>query len=251
MKRLIFLLCLLIAAPLCFAQKQDVEQSQYQFSDEQQSQSKNSDTKEYEVWGLTRLDWKAYQSLMQGHRGLLSPNLDPITALGVEAETRIERRRLAEIHLLFEKERVEKELAFQREVDQAWTRLYPRAQLIDMKKIEQAQKLKESGYTSHKGRLLFFTTVSACAECDSALSVLLEQVNNGRELDIFIASATSDTQIRDWAKAHNIAPEKVRARTVTLNHDKGKLGMISQFTAKVPYVAVKVGMNRYQEIELP
>ncbi|MCU7799696.1 MAG: TIGR03759 family integrating conjugative element protein [gamma proteobacterium symbiont of Lucinoma myriamae] len=251
MKRLSFLLCLVMVTPLCLAQKQSVEQSRYQFSNEQQSQSENSETKEYEAWGLTRLDWKAYQSLMRGHRGVLSPDLDPITALGVEAQTRVERRRLAEIHVLFEKERVEKELAFQREVDQAWTRLYPRAQLIDMAKIAQAQKPKMPEQTSHKGRLLFFTTVSACAECDSALSVLLEQVNNGRKLDIFIASAISNTQIRDWAKAHNIAPEKVRARTITLNHDKGKLGMISQFTAKVPYVAVKVGANRYQEIELP
>lgn len=251
MKKRVFLLCLLIAAPLCFAQKQNVDQSRYQYSDEQQSQSEKSDTKEYEVWGLTRQDWKAYQNLMQGHRGLLSPNLDPITALGVEAETRIERRRLAEIHVLFEKERVEKEFAFQREVDQAWNRLYPKAVMFDMEKIEQAQKQKESSYDDHKGRLLFFTTVSNCAECDSALTALLKQVDAGRELDIFIESATSDAQIRDWAKMHHIAPEKVRARTITLNHEKGKLGMISQFTAKVPYLAVKIGMNRYQEIALP
>ena len=50
---------------------------------------------------------------MQGHRGILSPDIDPITALGVEAETEEERRRFAEIHVRFELQRTQKEVAFQ------------------------------------------------------------------------------------------------------------------------------------------
>ena len=241
------------AMPFCFADKQAVEQSRYQYSSEQQSKIQSTDPKEYEVWGLTREDWASYQSLMQGHRGILSPNLDPITALGVEANTQAERRRFAEIHVRFEKERVEKELAFQRAVDQAWTRFYPKAQLIDMNKIEQAQ-VSLSGQKKVeqlKGRLLFFTTVKSCLACDNAVSALLEQVKKGRQLDIFIESAKSDAQIRQWATVHGIPPQQVRSRNITLNHDKGKLVMISQFTGQVPYVAVKVGNNRYQQIELP
>ncbi len=241
------------AMPFCFADKQAVEQSRYQYSAEQQINSQNTDPKEYEVWGLTRQDWTSYQSLMQGHRGILSPNLDPITALGVEANTQVERRRFAEIHVRFEKQRVEKELAFQRAVDQAWTRFYPKAQLIDMNKIEQAQYSMpgQKKVEQLKGHLLFFTTVKPCSTCDNALPALLEQVNKGRQLDIYIESAKSDAQIRQWAKVHGIPPQQVHSRNITLNHDKGKLAMISQFTGQVPYVAVKVGNNRYQQIELP
>ena len=234
--------------PLCFADKKVVEISRYQYSAEQQSKPQSSAPKEYEIWGLKHEDWKAYQSLMQGHRGILSPNLDPITALGVEAETQSERRRFAEIHVQFEKQRVEKELAFQRAVDQAWTRLYPKAQLIDMDKIEQAQVPM---IEQQRGRILFFTTVNFCSACDSALSALLEQVIKGRKLDIYIESAKTDLEIREWAKTHEIPPQQVYSRNITLNHDKGKLAMISQFTGQIPYVAVKVGSHRYQQIELP
>ena len=248
MKWIIGLFLLIVITSHSFADKQAVEHSQYKFLGKNKSSFQSSNKKDYEVWGLEKEDWKAYQSLMQGHRGILSPNLDPITALGVEAQTEAERRRYAEIHVRFEKQRVEKELAFQRTVNQAWTRLYPQGQLIDMKKIDQAQVPIIEKY---RGPLIFFTTVEACSTCDRALVTLLEQVNQGRQLDIYIKSAKTDAQIRDWAKAHRIPPQQVRTRNITLNHDKGKLALISQFTGHVPYVAVKVGSNRYQQIELP
>lgn len=248
MKGIVFIFILLIKIPLCFADRQAVEQSRFQYSPEQQSDAQYLAEKEYEIWGLTQQDWKAYQRLMQGHRGLLSPNIDPITALGVEAETQAERRRFAEIHVRFEKQRVEKEFAFQHSVDQAWKRLYPNAQLIDMDKIEQAQTPLNERQGS---RLLFFTTIKPCSACDKALLALLEQVTKGRQLDIYVKAAKNDTDIREWAKLHQISAELVHSRTITLNHDNGKLVMISQFTGQVPYVAVKVGNNHYQQIKLP
>ena len=252
--RIIVFILTALATSLCWAGQQAVERIRYQSSDEQQSKAQRLNHKEeYEIWGLKREDWTAYQSLMQGHRGILSPNLDPITALGVEADTQAERRRLAEIHVQFEHQRVVKELAFQQAVDQAWKRLFPQGQLIDTNKLAQAQ-ITRVGQTmaQQKGRLLFFTTVKACSACDHALDILLAQViEQGRQLDIYIDSAKTDTQIREWAKTHAIPPQQVRSRNITLNHDKGKLAMISQFTGQVPYVALKVGSKHYQQIKLP
>ena len=247
MKWIVSIIFLSITIAPCFADKQAVEQSRYQYTGEQHIRPQSIEPKEYEVWGLKREDWKAYQNLMQGHRGILSPNLDPITALGVEANTQAERRRFAEIHVQFEKQRVEKELAFQRAVDKAWSRLYPSGQLINMSKVTQAQET----LVQPSGRLLFFTTVNPCPDCDSTLSALMEQVKEGRQLDIYVGAAKSDTDIRDWAKTHRIPSQRVRSRLITLNHDNGKLAMISQFTGQVPYLAVKVGSNRYQQIKLP
>ncbi|MGH8490233.1 MAG: hypothetical protein ACREXS_15530, partial [Gammaproteobacteria bacterium] len=34
-------------------------------------------------WGLTGEDWQRYERLMTGPRGIWSPHLDPVTALGV------------------------------------------------------------------------------------------------------------------------------------------------------------------------
>ncbi|HDI9609664.1 TPA: TIGR03759 family integrating conjugative element protein, partial [Escherichia coli] len=76
-------------------------------------------------WGVSEEDYRRYQSLMSGPRGIQSPGLDPLTVLGIEARTPAERRVWAEKWVRAEYERTEKELAFQQEVNAAWKRLYP------------------------------------------------------------------------------------------------------------------------------
>ncbi|MFV8779522.1 TIGR03759 family integrating conjugative element protein, partial [Yersinia enterocolitica] len=85
-----------------------------------------------EQWGLSDTEWQKYQQLRQGKRGIQSPGLDPLITLGVESETPSERRRLAELWVKEEYQRTEKELAFQREVDAAWSRLYPSVLSVNM-----------------------------------------------------------------------------------------------------------------------
>ncbi len=46
-------------------------------------------------WGLNQQEWTRYQTLMQGPRGVYSPGIDPLTALGIEARSAEERRRYA------------------------------------------------------------------------------------------------------------------------------------------------------------
>ncbi len=36
-----------------------------------------------QIWGLTEAEFQRYQQLMQGQRGIQSPGLDPLSALGV------------------------------------------------------------------------------------------------------------------------------------------------------------------------
>lgn len=77
------------------------------------------------VWGVTPEEWQRYLTLKQQARGVWSPGLDPLTTLGVEADTDHERQRFAELLVRQEYQRLEKELAFQRAYDAAWQRLYP------------------------------------------------------------------------------------------------------------------------------
>ncbi|MEI4788683.1 TIGR03759 family integrating conjugative element protein, partial [Pseudomonas aeruginosa] len=65
-------------------------------------------------WGLNQQEWTRYQTLMQGPRGVYSPGIDPLTALGIEARSAEERRRYADLQVQAERRRVEKELAYQR-----------------------------------------------------------------------------------------------------------------------------------------
>ena len=43
-------------------------------------------------WGLQPQEWARYRELMDGPLGIQSPNLDPLSALGIEARTDEERR---------------------------------------------------------------------------------------------------------------------------------------------------------------
>ncbi|KAB7770489.1 integrating conjugative element protein, partial [Xanthomonas sp. LMG 12462] len=61
-------------------------------------------------WGLRAEDWSRYRTLMQGPLGIYSPNLDPLTALGIEARSDEERRRYAELQVQAEARRVQRTL---------------------------------------------------------------------------------------------------------------------------------------------
>ncbi len=77
-------------------------------------------------WGLNQQEWTRYQTLMQGPRGVYSPGIDPLTALGIEARSAEERRRYADLQVQAERRRVEKELAYQRLAQRSHPTIGPR-----------------------------------------------------------------------------------------------------------------------------
>lgn len=162
-------------------------------------------------WGLSDTEWQKYQQLMQGKRGVQSPGLDPLTTLGVESDSPVERRRLAELWVKEEYQRTEKELAFQREVNAAWSRLYPNALSVSM---GNAAGIAHDS----SGRLALFVRED-CARCDARLAAVLA---DNRPVDIYlVGSDGKDDTVRQWAITHAIPVDRVRGRQVTLNHDRG------------------------------
>lgn len=161
-----------------------------------------------ESWGLSQEEYLHYQEFMAGPRGIQSPGLDPLTALGIEARTDAERRRFAELWVKHEFTRTEKELQFQREVDAAWKRLFPDVMPVNM------------GKAIPERRLAVFVKSTDCSLCESRLQKLLAA---GRELDIYLVDSNGDdAKLRQWAKDHLIPVDKVRSRQITLNHDGGR-----------------------------
>lgn len=152
-------------------------------------------------WGLSDSDWSRYQTLMEGDRGIMSPGLDPLTALGVETDNSAERRRLAELWVRHEYQRSEKELAFQREINAAWLRLYPETLAVNMG--------SNAAGIAHdtQGRLALFVKEN-CSRCDARLAAVLA---DDRPVDIYLVGGNSDEAIRTWAIRHNIPVEKSAA----------------------------------------
>ena len=166
-------------------------------------------------WGLSVEEYQRYRSLMAGPLGVYSPNLDPLTALGMEARSDEERNRYAELQAKAEAERTRKLLAYQNAYDDAWKRLNPSGRRVDLSGLEKPAGAASSG----SGRLGLFVKPN-CPSCDSRVRALLAQE---AEFDIYmIGTRGKDDVIRTWARSVGIDPATVHAGKVTLNHDAGR-----------------------------
>jgi len=166
-------------------------------------------------WGLRPEEWSRYRELMQGPLGLSSPNLDPLTALGIEARSDEERRRFAELQVQIEARRVEKLLAYQRSYDAAWQRLAPGMQRVNLPGAGAAAP----GMGQASARTAVFIK-ETCLGCDETVQRLQAE---GATFDIYVVgSRGDDARIREWARRTRIDPTKVRSGHVTLNHDAGR-----------------------------
>lgn len=184
-------------------------------------------------WGLRVDEWQRFRELMQGPLGTHSPNLDPLTALGIEARSDEERRRYAELQVEVEARRVEKLLAYQRAYDDAWRRLHagmPRVVLPD------AGPAHSPVAASAGDRLAVFVK-DACNACDQTVRRLQA---SGTEFDLYVVGSLNDDEhIRSWARRTGIDPAKVSSRAITLNHDGGRwqsLGLPGDLPAVVRQV---------------
>lgn len=178
-----------------------------------------SDDARARAWGLDATEWSRYQQLMQGPLGIYSPNLDPLTTLGVEARSDAERQHYAELQVRAEAQRVQKELAYQQAYDAAWKRLHP-----DLTPVRSLTATPRPGASiAHAGRLAVFVK-DDCPACDARVRQLQ---TSGAAFDIYmVGSHGDDARIRAWAQRVGIDPAKVRARTITLNHDAGRWLML-------------------------
>lgn len=170
-------------------------------------------------WGLTSQEWTRYQTLMNGPRGIYSPGLDPLTTLGIEAKTADERRRYAELQVKAERERVDKELAYQRAYDQAFASLYPSEKIIQITPNPLSLASRPPPQLKAASRLAIFVQDN-CTPCVARTKELQAQK---LPFDLyFVGSQGEDRKIRRWALAAGIEPERVRDKQITLNHDEGR-----------------------------
>lgn len=189
-----------------------------------------SDERAARDWGLSTDEWTRYGELMQGPLGVYSPNLDPLTALGIEARSVEERRRYAELQVMAEARRIEKTLAYQRAYDEAWQRMHPGLERIALAG-DDAQASADGA-----SRLAVFVKED-CTRCGPLVQRLQTA---GTEFDLYVVGTRQDDgRIRDWARSVRIDPARVREGAITLNHDSGRwlsLGLEGDLPAVVRQV---------------
>lgn len=156
------------------------------------------------IWGLDKDELKQYKIEMQGNRKFWSPNLHPIIVLGTrEGVTESERKRLAERMVVMERERLDREIAFEKAFQEANSRLYAGVPLFAESVDKEAKKslLNQTGNYSYYIKL----------PCDACKPVIQNWLKNGSQLDLFIA-ANSDKDIRAFAQKMEISPLLVPGR---------------------------------------
>jgi integrating conjugative element protein (TIGR03759 family) len=200
-----------------------------------------SDRVQAQLWDLSETEWRRYKQLMQGIRGSISPaTISPIEVLGIHARDDAERQRYAEVwaHAMYED--AGRILAFQRAYDAATKRLYPNMSLIDINRLPGKTEVKNPFQSGD--RLLFFTRPD-CPACDLVLNKLLKRIDEVNGVDIYLTHVDKgdDRTVREWASNHQIDPDWVRSRRITLNHDGGALDKLTQGQGEVPSILRRRG----------
>lgn len=184
-------------------------------------------------WGLKAEEYQRYQELMDGPLGIYSPGLDPLTALGISARTEDERRYFAELQVVAEMGRVERELAYQRAYDEAFKRMLPDLLPVDFGLSPKSSPV--SVMLSSNGRLAVFVREN-CTPCEAKVKQLQTA---GTAFDLYFVGSKTDASIRKWATQVGIDPQKVVSKTITLNHDNGRWQTIG-LTGELPAVVKEV-----------
>ena len=195
------------------------------------------------TWNLSETEWQRYRELMQGIRGSISPEtISPIEVLGIHARDDAERQRYAEVWARAMRGDVDRILAFQRAYDAAGKRLYPNEPLIDVDRLPG--KTEETSVLESTDRLLFFARPE-CPACDMLVGKLLKRIGDVSGIDIYLLGLAldDDVAVRDWASAHQINPEWVRSRRITLNHDGGALDKLTSGRGETPYILRRRGAD--------
>ena len=183
------------------------------------------------AWNLSESDWQTYTSLMRGPSGIWYPGLSPAAVLGINASTDAERDRFARI--VFEQER--------RRLDQLFdfNRAYARIARAERSQpgfgyfgeFEGASGLAGLQSTGLlRSRLIIFVGQD-CPACDRAVQDL---TRSRRPFDVYYTGASSDAEIQRWARRIRLPTERVRDRTITLNHDTGLLSRAGRSARDLP-----------------
>ena len=187
--------------------------TQSRTQDTQSAPLGRSDSEQAANWGLTEQEWTRFEQIQAGPRGFWSPNLDPLTALGVEAQTDQERQRYAELQVALEAKRAERELAYQNAYTAAWTKLFPG--LLPIQGMASPSPVSSSVVPRQS---LFVE--DHCPACNAEAQRLQ---NSDTAFDIYlVGSQGEDEHVRRWARQADIEPARVQRRQITLNHDRGR-----------------------------
>lgn len=131
---------------------------------------------------------------MQGPRGIWSPDLDPLSVLGIAATSDSERTYYAEKLAKIERARLKQELRFEAAYQRTQKKLFGNVPLFDN---NQPFAHREANSHPSQQRKLYFVKLP-CTDCKQQLVSLLSNINT-HPLDIYLQrekGVVTDVEIR-------------------------------------------------------
>jgi integrating conjugative element protein (TIGR03759 family) len=176
------------------------------------------------VWNINPEEWTRYQQIMQGKGKYLWKDLDPITVLGLNAQSDSERDRYAEKLAIQEFTNTQKVILLDRAYNEAFNRLYGKLPIVDTSKLNigRAKASLLSVPKTHVkaqfgDRYIAFVSTN-CSDCNKMVKQILSSIQLGVSVDIHFKN-DSRQAITQWATKQSISPESVEIGTITLNPD--------------------------------
>ena len=208
-------------------------------------------------WGLDQEEYQRYLDLMRGPLGKWNPDLDPLLALGMFAESPQEEQRYAELYAQQEFDLTGRTLKFQQAYRTAFERLFPNEAMLDHRLLapyfkHQQQKLamKDAKRLAQKrfvdgDRLLLFVPLN-CRECLPVINQLIGLLSSTQQsgVDVYVRDAEDDGAVRAWANAHAIKTNWLNGRHLTLNRDEGLLQRLKSQSTVSPADTMSIFLKR-------
>lgn len=179
------------------------------------------------VWQLTEAQYQRYLELMEhGRARYFWRDLDPVMVLGLSAETEQERQAYAELYVQVMRDRVTRELAWERAYQAADKKLYPDQQtVIDPRRLWGAAKRpgldSETGQAEQlwAGDHLFVIVDQACLSCVSQVKNLMQSVAQNHEItaDLYVVGPQTNQQLLAFAQSAGLPKAPFKAKRATLN----------------------------------
>tara|TARA_R110002049_G_C9148678_1_gene560113 strand:+ start:2317 stop:2976 length:660 start_codon:yes stop_codon:yes gene_type:complete len=160
-------------------------------------------------WGLDQEEYQRYLDLMRGPLGKWNPDLDPLLALGMFAESPQEEQRYAELYAQQEFDLTGRTLKFQQAYRAAFERLFPKEKLLDHRLLapyfahqQQKSAMKDAKRLAQKrfadgDRLLLFVPPN-CRGCLPVISQLIGLLSSAQQsgVDVYVRDAQDDDGMR-------------------------------------------------------
>lgn len=192
-------------------------------------------TNAWENWGLTEQEWTTYETIKAKTAwGAWGNEATPLQLLSIYATNIEEKRRYARLEAKIDQWREDAVLAYQQIYNNEREIIHAKYAAFVKGRRPVADNL------SPKDTVVFFTYGKECdARCKSMMNRLLA---SGSQIDVYVMDEISQDQVFEWASEANIPVDRVQAKQITLNYDKGNFNQVSTIPAafaSIPVAYVK------------